>query len=90
MIDGAHTLGSLDLNLYDIGADYYVGNTHKWFCSVKGCAFLYVKPEIQNTIHSINTAAYGSGFSQEFYKGNLSNPYRKVFTFTTLNFLRRY
>ncbi|CAK8671851.1 unnamed protein product [Clavelina lepadiformis] len=47
LIDGAHALGAIDLNIPDIGSDYYVSNCHKWLCGPKGCAFLYVKPEEQ-------------------------------------------
>ena len=69
MIDGAHALGTIDLNLHDIGADYYVCNTHKWFCSAKGCGFLYVKYDLQDKIHPVNTTAYGLGFQSEFMNG---------------------
>lgn len=48
LIDGAHALGSVrTLNVTSYGADYYCGNCHKWFCTPKGCGFMWVKRERQ-------------------------------------------
>jgi len=53
VVDGAHTLGQIDLDMEKIGADYYVSNAHKWLSSGKGAAFLYVRPECQNELEPL-------------------------------------
>ena len=44
-IDGAHGAGTFDLDLYDLGCDFYAGCFHKWMLGPSGTAFLFVKEE---------------------------------------------
>jgi len=50
LIDGAHALGHIPLNVADLGVDYYLSNGHKWLYSPKGSAFLWVTKERQKDI----------------------------------------
>ena len=67
VVDGAHALLSLPLNIDELHVDYYVSNCHKWFSAPKGTAFMYVKKKHQNqTRPLVISHGWGSGFNSEF------------------------
>jgi len=53
LVDGAHAVGMLPLNLAQLGAAWYTSNAHKWLCCPKGSAFLYVREDMQSRTHPL-------------------------------------
>jgi len=61
LLDAAHGPGIVPLNLERLGASFVTGNCHKWLCSAKGSAFLYVRHDLQETIRPL-TISHGMTF----------------------------
>jgi len=53
IVDGAHALGQVPLDLETLGADFYSANAHKWLGAPKGSAFLYARREMQTWVEPL-------------------------------------
>uniref|UniRef100_A0A1D1Z7E0 Isopenicillin N epimerase n=1 Tax=Anthurium amnicola TaxID=1678845 RepID=A0A1D1Z7E0_9ARAE len=66
-VDAAHALGNVEVDMKDIGADYYTSNLHKWFFCPPSIAFLYCRkstasPDVH---HPVVSSEYGKGLAIE-------------------------
>lgn len=43
LIDGAHAIGQLPIDMHEIGCDYYATSPHKWLFAPKGTGVLYCR-----------------------------------------------
>lgn len=61
LLDAAHGIGMVPLQLDTLGASYTTSNCHKWLCAPKGSAFLHVRKDHQLKIHPL-TISHGMTF----------------------------
>jgi selenocysteine lyase/cysteine desulfurase len=68
LVDGAQTLGLLDLDLREMDPDFYTGSAHKWPCGPKEAGVLFVNRRSEGKIWpSIYSAYPGAvGISRTF------------------------
>jgi isopenicillin-N epimerase len=63
LVDAAHAPGMLPLPVSDIGADFWVGNLHKWAYAPRGTAVIVVAPGWVSHIEPLAVSwEQGSGF----------------------------
>lgn len=57
-VDGAHAIGQIQLDLHDLGCDFYATSPHKWLLAPKGTGTLYVREELLERLW-VNIATVG-------------------------------
>jgi selenocysteine lyase/cysteine desulfurase len=68
LVDGAHVVGGIELDLKQLNPDFYVSNTHKWLYNHRSACLLYVKKDLQKLIHPMITSfGYLQSFQDEFF-----------------------
>lgn len=68
LVDGAHAIGGIELNLKDLNPDFYLTNAHKWLYTHRSACLLYVRKDLQKLIHPMITSfGYLQSFQNEFF-----------------------
>ena len=56
-VDGAQAPGQIDVDLHDLGCDYYAASAHKWLLSPKGVGVFYARQEAQSRLKPLIVAS---------------------------------
>lgn len=90
LIDGAHAPGQVPVDLGALGADWWVGNAHKWLFAAKGCALLHVRRDRQAETHpTVISHGLGQGLAAEFDFTGTRDPGPWVALEAALGFVER-
>ena len=57
VVDGAHAIGMLNLDLHELGCDFYATSPHKWLNAPPGTGVLYMREEMQDQLWPTVTEA---------------------------------
>ncbi|HVV76142.1 MAG TPA: aminotransferase class V-fold PLP-dependent enzyme [Mycobacteriales bacterium] len=67
LVDAAHAPGQIHVDLARIGADFWVGNLHKWVCSPRAAAYLHIAPQWRDAVRPfVASHGFGKGFHDAF------------------------
>ena len=73
-IDGAHAPGMLNVNIDEIGCDFYTGNCHKWLGAPMGTAFIAMTPQSWDRIEPFQVGWGWEKDKPETFVGNFETP----------------
>lgn len=66
-VDAAHAMGTVPVDVKELGVDFYVSNLHKWFFCPPSVALFYCRKSLISSQihHPVVTEEYGNGLPME-------------------------
>ena len=87
VVDGAHALGMVDVDLAALGADVWVGNLHKWLCAPRTAAVMAVAPQHRAGLRPlVPSHGFGWGLQPSFDWTGTFDPAPLIAAETALEF----
>lgn len=68
LVDGAHAIGQIPLNLHDLGCDFYTSSPHKWLLAPKGTGTLFIREELLERLWVNIASADWRNYKQKAYR----------------------
>jgi isopenicillin-N epimerase len=89
LVDGAHAPGAIALDIPALGADWYVGNLHKWAWAPRSSGILWAARERQEGLHPV-VISWGldQGMAAEFDMPGTRDPTPHLAAPAALDFMR--
>ncbi len=81
IIDGAHAVGALPVNLSNINPTFYAGNFHKWMMGATGSSFLYVHPDFRKDLKPFCWTQYYPWNEEEILEHRHSTHFANAFEY---------
>src|SRR6202007_1679998 len=89
LIDGAHAPGAIALDIPALGADWYVGNLHKWAWAPRSCGILCDERERQAALPpTVISWGLDQGLAAEFDLLGTRDPSPHLAAPAALDFMR--
>ena len=91
LVDGAHAVGVVDLDLDQLGVNWYAGNCHKWLGAPRGCGFLWTREENQRLLRPTTISHFiGDGYIAAFDWPGTKDFSNYVAVETAIDFRKRF
>ena len=89
LVDGAHAPGAIAVDIPALGADWYLGNLHKWAWAPRSCGILWASRERQAGLHPpVVSWGLDRGMAAEFDFPGTRDPSPQLAAPAALDFMR--